>query len=147
MRRQGREFEVPGLFTRFEEMRDAVDAVIIATPLHLHASQAILSLQAEKHVPSEVTAAVSLDECWHLLDAVKSSGKTYMLSENYCYQRDNVLVYEMVRRGLFGEPYFGEGEYMHEIRDMHHAPDGSPDHHGRRDGRSQHPHPRHHHSA
>ena len=44
---------------------------------------------------SEVTAAVSIDECWQLLDAVKASGRTYMLAENYCYMQENVLVREM----------------------------------------------------
>lgn len=121
---QAQQFDIPGRFTRFEEMLNAVDAVVIATPMPLHVPQAILALQAGKHVLSEVTAAVSLEQCWRLLDAVQASGRTYMLSENYCYMRDNVLVREMARRGLFGELYFGEGEYLHEIRNLHHAEDG-----------------------
>ncbi len=123
---QAQQFDISKRFTRFEEMLDVVDAVVIATPMHVHAPQAIMALQAGKHVLSEVTAAVSLDECWHLADAVRASGKTYMLSENYCYQRDNVLVREMVRQGLFGELYYGEGEYLHEVRDLHHTADGKP---------------------
>lgn len=126
VQRQGEEFGVAGRYTKFAEMLDAVDAVVVATPMQLHAPQAILALQAGKHVLSEVTAAVSLDECWRLADAVKSSGKTYMLSENYCYTRDNVLVREMARRGLFGDVYFGEGEYLHDVKNLHHYPDGSP---------------------
>jgi hypothetical protein len=61
-----------------------------------------------------------------LVDAAKSSGKTYMLSENYCYMRDAVLVREMARKGLFGELYFGEGEYLHDVKYLHHNSDGSP---------------------
>ena len=124
--RQGEEFGVAGRYTKFAEMLDAVDAVVVATPMQLHAPQAILALQAGKHVLSEVTAAVSLTECWQLADAVKSSGKTYMLSENYCYTRDVVVVKEMVRRGLFGDVYYGEGEYLHDVKGLHHYPDGSP---------------------
>jgi predicted dehydrogenase len=124
--RQGEEFGVAGRYTKFAEMLDAVDAVVVATPMQLHAPQSILALQAGKHVLSEVTAAVSLDECWRLADAVKSSGKTYMLSENYCYIRDNVQVREMARRGLFGDVYFGEGEYLHDVKNLHHYADGSP---------------------
>lgn len=122
----GERFSVAGRFTRYEEMLEHVDAVIVATPMHLHASQSIAALQAGKHVLSEVTAAVSLEECWRLLDAVKASGKTYMLSENYCYIKENMLVREMVRKGLFGDPYYGEGEYLHDCRHLHHYPDGSP---------------------
>jgi predicted dehydrogenase len=126
LNQQANEHGVEGRYTDFTQMLDAVDAVVIATPMQLHASQAIEALHAGKHVISEVTAAVSLEECWRLLDAVKSSGKTYMLSENYCYMRDNVLVREMARKGLFGDLYFGEGEYLHEVRNLHHNADGSP---------------------
>lgn len=119
-------FDIPRRFTRFVEMLDAVDIVVVATPMQLHVPQSILALQAGKHVLSEVTAAVSLEECWRLLDAVKASGKTYMMAENYCYFWENVLVREMVRKGLFGELYFGEGEYVHEVRNLHHTPDGKP---------------------
>lgn len=105
---------------------DTVDAVVVATPMPLHVPQAVLALKAGKHVLCEVTAAVSLDECWLLRDTVLASGKTYMMAENYCYLRENVLVREMATKGLFGEPYFGEGEYLHEVRNYHHFSDGSP---------------------
>jgi predicted dehydrogenase len=123
---QAEKFGVEKRFTRYDEMLDHVDAVIVATPMQLHAPQTILALQAGKHVLSEVTAAVSLDECWRIIDAVKSSGKTYMLSENYCYIKSNMLIREMVRKGMFGEPYFGSGEYLHDCRHLHHYSDGSP---------------------
>jgi predicted dehydrogenase len=126
LREQAEKHDIPGRFTRFTDMLDAVDAVVIATPMQLHAPQAITALMAGKHVLSEVTAAVSLSECWQILDAVKASGKTYMLSENYCYTRDNVLVREMARKGMFGDLYFGEGEYLHDVKDLHHHADGSP---------------------
>jgi hypothetical protein len=57
---------------------------------------------------------------------VQSSGKTYMMAENYCYLRENVLIGAMAREGLFGALYFGEGEYLHEVRRLFHAPDGTP---------------------
>ena len=117
---------IPGRFTRYAEMLDSVDLVVIATPMHLHTAQAIQALRADKHVLSEVTAAVSLDECWRLRDAALQSRGVYMMAENYCYLRDNVLIREMARRGLFGDLYFGEGEYLHEVRALHHNPDGSP---------------------
>jgi predicted dehydrogenase len=117
---------IPRRFADFAAMLDHVDAVIVATPMNLHVPQSLLALQAGKDVLSEVTAAVSLDECWRLRDAVVTSGRTYMMAENYCYMHDNVLVREMARKGLFGELYYGEGEYLHEVRSLHHHPDGSP---------------------
>lgn len=126
VREQAARHEIGQTFTRLENMLNAVDAIVLATPMHLHVPQAIVALNAGKHVLSEVTAAVTLEECWRLLDAVQASGKTYMMAENYCYQRDNVLVRELVRNGLFGDVYFGEGEYLHEVRSYHHSPDGDP---------------------
>jgi predicted dehydrogenase len=123
---QAQRYEIPLRFTRFKEMLDHVDVAVVATPMQYHMPHALLALQAGKHVLSEVPAAVSLEECWRLLDAVQASGKTYMMAENYCYQRENVLIREMARKGLFGELYFGEGEYLHEVRSLHHHPDGSP---------------------
>jgi len=106
-------------FTRYEKLLETdIDAVVVATPMHLHASQAVAALNAGKHVLSEVTAAVSLEECWALLEAVYSSGKVYMMAENYCYIRENVLVRELVRKGFFGETYFGQGEYIHELKEL-----------------------------
>ncbi len=104
-------------YTRYEEMLDAdIDAVLVATPMPLHVPQSIAALRAGKHVLSEVTAAVTFEESWELLEAVHASGKTYMMAENYCYIRSNVLVRELVRKGLFGQVYFGEGEYIHELK-------------------------------
>lgn len=124
--KESQEHEVPFVTPRYEEMLDKVDAVVVATPMHLHAPQSILALEAGKHVMSEVTACVSIEESWRLLDAVKASGKAYMMAENYCYIRDNVLVREMARKGLFGELYYGEGEYLHDVKPLHHNADGSP---------------------
>lgn len=120
------ELSVAKAFDGLEPMLDSVDAVVVATPMHLHATHAMTAMAAGKHVLSEVTAAVSMEECWRLRDAVLDSGCTYMLAENYCYSEECVLVEELARRGLFGRPNFGEGEYVHEVRFLLRQPDGSP---------------------
>jgi predicted dehydrogenase len=108
----------------FEQVLDRVDAVVIGTPMHLHVPQSVLALEAGKHVLSEVTAAVSLEQCDQLARAARASRATYMFAENYCYFSENILIRELVRKGMFGEPYYGEGEYLHEVRNYHHTPDG-----------------------
>jgi predicted dehydrogenase len=103
------------LYTDYEQMLDEVhpDAVLISTPMQLHATQAIAALQRGIHVMSEVTAGVSLDECRALVETARKSAAIYMMAENYCYEKQNVLVREMIRRGVFGEVYYAEGEYIH----------------------------------
>jgi predicted dehydrogenase len=41
-----------------------------------------------------------------------------MMAENCVYMRPNVLVRALVRRGLFGEVYYAEGEYLHELKGL-----------------------------
>jgi len=107
-------------YTDYEQMlaRSELDAVIVATPMHLHATQAIMALERGLHVLSEVTAAVSVEECRQLVAAVGASSGTYMLAENCNYFLTNVVVRQIVRRGLIGTPYFAEGEYLHNVKDL-----------------------------
>jgi predicted dehydrogenase len=49
-----------------------------------------------------------------------------MMAENYIYTRQNMLVQAMVEAGLFGQVYYAEGEYLHELSSLHHTPEGKP---------------------
>ena len=107
-------------YTEYEQMLDKsdLDAVIIGTPMHLHAPQAIAALKRDLHVLCEVTAGVSIDQCRELVLATKASKGIYMMAENYNYTKPNQLVKELVQQGLFGTPYYAEGEYIHELKHM-----------------------------
>ncbi len=105
-------------YTDYAEMleKSDIDAVVIGTPMQFHAAQAILALERGLHVLSEVTAGVSIEECRALVAAAKGSRAIYMMAENYAYMTPNVLVKELARHGLFGELYYAEGEYLHELK-------------------------------
>jgi predicted dehydrogenase len=119
--------EIPSRFRVFDEMLESdLDAVVIATPMQLHVPQSIAALRRGKHVLSEVTAAVSLDECADLVRAVEECQLTYMLAENYCYTRPNVLVRALARDGLFGDLYYAEGAYIHDCHAVHYDAQGRP---------------------
>lgn len=107
-------------YSDYETMLDKaeLDAVIIGTPMHLHVPQAIAALERNLHVLSEVTAGVSVEECRQLVLACKASRGIYMIAENYTYMKANQIVKELVRQGLFGTPYYAEGEYIHELKYM-----------------------------
>jgi predicted dehydrogenase len=107
-------------YTDYEEMleKSEVDAVVIGTPMPFHAPMAIQALDSNIHVMSEVTAAVSVEESRDLVGAATRSEAVYMMAENYTYQRPNVLVKELVRKGLFGDVYYAEGEYLHELKEL-----------------------------
>lgn len=108
---------VANTFTSYEALLDSdVDAVVVASPMPLHVQHSVQALKAGKHVLSEVTAATSLEQCWELLEAVRDSGRKYMLAENYCWFRPWSVVMGMVRAGLFGEVYYGESEQIQEFK-------------------------------
>ncbi len=52
------------------------------------------------------------------MEACKRSSAIYMMAENYCYMRPNQIVKQMVNEGVFGKPYYAEGEYIHELKPL-----------------------------
>ena len=116
----GPEFGEVQLFGRYQDMLESgIDMVIVATPMHLHAPMSVAALERGIHVLSEVSAAVSLAQCHELVRAARASSAKYMMGENCCYFKEYMLVKQMARAGLFGETYYAEGDYVHEIK---HAP-------------------------
>lgn len=134
---------VPAL-ERYDDLLEQVDAVIVASPQHHHVPQAVAALRRGVHVLSEVPAAVSIEQARELLAAVRMSDAVYMLAENYCYSRRNLVVAAMAKAGMFGELYFGEGEYLHEMKGWHTDSTGAPTwRHYWQVGRSGHTYPTH----
>lgn len=124
----GKATGITGLYTVYEKMLDEArpDIVVVATPMQFHVPHSIAALQRDIHVLSEVTAGVSIDECRWLVQETKRSKAIYMMAENYIYRKPCVLVTAMVDAGLFGETYYAEGEYLHELSVLHHTPEGKP---------------------
>jgi predicted dehydrogenase/GNAT superfamily N-acetyltransferase len=113
-------FGAPEKFTSFEEMIASadIDAVLLGTPMPFHARQSIAALDKGLHVLSEVPAVVSVEEARALEAACRRSKAVYMMAENYTFTRPNMMVRELVKRGLFGETYYAEGEYLHELKEL-----------------------------
>ena len=113
------EHSIEQRYTDYEEMvTKDLDIILVSTPMPLHAPQCIRALEEGKHCISEVPAATDLQQCEDLVRAVRKSGKKYMMAENYCYTKPTVLVRELARAGLFGEMYYAEGGYIHELKEM-----------------------------
>jgi len=107
-------------YSDYEQMLEEsdVDAVVIGTPMQFHASQAVSALRRGLHALSEVTAGVSIEECREIVSACNASDAVYMMAENYTYMRPNVLVRALAQGGLFGDVYYAEGEYLHELKGL-----------------------------
>ena len=122
------EHDISERYSDYAEMLDRanLDAAIVATPMYLHVPQSVAALDRGLHVLSEVTAAVSLDECAPLVEAVRRSGRKYMLAENYVYTKPNAMIRHMARLGLFGDLYYAEGAYIHDCHFVQYDDEGRP---------------------
>ena len=114
----GRHLSLPqsAVFTRYDRFLKApIDAVLIATPIKFHAEQTLKALAAGKHVLCEQTMAYTVQDCRKIVAAVKKTGLTYMMAENYCYFHYIREWQKLVEAGELGKIYYAEGEYLHEI--------------------------------
>ncbi|MDR3261076.1 MAG: Gfo/Idh/MocA family oxidoreductase [Tannerella sp.] len=100
--------------------RDDIDLIYNATPWYLHVPIALYALKHGKHVTVEVPAALTVDDCWALVDTAEETQRHCMMLENCCYDFFELATLNMARKGLLGEVYHGEGAYIHDLRSLKH---------------------------
>ena len=80
-----------------------VDAVVIATPPHLHARQVVASLQAGKSVLVEKPLGVSMEEVVAIERAAAAAPDRFvMVAENYYYKPSLRVMKELIAGGGLG---------------------------------------------
>ncbi|MGL4630079.1 MAG: Gfo/Idh/MocA family protein [Leadbetterella sp.] len=104
----------------YEKMitRDDIDGVIISTPWEWHVPMSLASMKAGKYTGVEVSATVTLQDSWDLVNMYEKTGSHLMILENVCYRRDVMAVLNMVRKGVFGEMLYAHCGYQHDLRDV-----------------------------
>lgn len=93
-----------------------IDAILITTAWDHHIYMAIEAMKAGKYVGIEVGGAYSIKECWDLVKAYEDTKIPCMMLENCCYGREELMVLNMVKQGLFGEIVHCQGGYRHDLR-------------------------------
>eukprot|EP00388_Colpodella_angusta_P001981 GDKJ01006231.1.p1 GENE.GDKJ01006231.1~~GDKJ01006231.1.p1 ORF type:complete len:410 (-),score=49.51 GDKJ01006231.1:29-1087(-) len=96
--------------------RDDLDGIIIATPWEWHVPMSVATMKAGKYAGVEVSATVTLQESWDLVNTFEKTGSHCMILENVCYRRDVLAVLNMVRQNLFGELVHLQCGYQHDLR-------------------------------
>ncbi|HSW44163.1 MAG TPA: Gfo/Idh/MocA family oxidoreductase [Phycisphaerae bacterium] len=97
--------------------RDDLHAVLITTPWELHTPVAIHAMQAGKYPAVEVPAAVTIEECWALVNTSEQTGVPCMMLENWSFRRDNLAVLNMIRKGLLGTMVHCHCAHSHDCID------------------------------
>jgi predicted dehydrogenase len=83
-------------------LEDGIDIVDVSTPNHLHASQAIVALEANKHVFCQKPMAPTVTDCQRMIDTAKETGVRlgiYMSAMNDPFFHE---IRRMVEDGFFG---------------------------------------------
>jgi predicted dehydrogenase len=96
--------------------RADLDAVITATPWELHTPVAVAAMKAGKYAGTEVPAAVTMEQCWELVNTSEQTQMPCMMLENDCFGRGALMALNLVQQGLLGELIHCEGGYDHDIR-------------------------------
>ncbi len=106
--------------------REDLDAVLVVTPWEWHARMAVAALRAGKYTAVEVPIALTVEECWELVDASEKAGAPCMMLENWSFRRDNLAVLNMIRAGLLGEIVHCHSAHSHNCIDWYFEKDGTP---------------------
>ncbi|MDR0796488.1 MAG: Gfo/Idh/MocA family oxidoreductase [Tannerella sp.] len=96
--------------------RNDIDLIYNATPWELHVPIALYAMDHGKHVAIEVPAALTLNDCWALVDKAEEKQLHCMMLENCCYDFFELATLNMARQGVLGEIIHAEGAYIHDLR-------------------------------
>ena len=109
-------------FKRMCEQED-LDLVYNAAPWRWHTPICLAAMKNGKHAASEVCIAQTLDDGWSLVETSEKTGRYAVMMENCCYDYSEMLIMNMIARGLFGEIIHGECGYLHDLRELKLSPD------------------------
>ena len=116
----------PALYTNGEQdyenlvKRDDVDFVYCPVPWQFHTPAAVAAMEHGKHALVEVPVGITIDDCWKLVDTSERTRRHCIMCENCCYGYNELMVLNMVRAGMLGDLYHGEGAYLHDLRTVLH---------------------------
>jgi len=98
--------------------RDDLDLIVTATPWKWHVPVCVAAMRSGKHAATEVPAALTLDECWQLVETSEKTGRHCVMLENCCYSDRALMALRLVREGILGEVIHGTAGYLHDLREI-----------------------------
>lgn len=94
-----------------------IEAVYVASSWESHIEVAIAALRAGIAVACEVGGAYSIEECYELIRAYEETKTPFMLMENCCYNKQELLGTNLAKAGKLGKIVHCSGMYAHDLRE------------------------------
>ena len=108
-------FKGPEDFKRMCDTED-LDLVYNATPWEWHVPISVKAMETGSHAATEVPGAITLEGCWEMVEIAEKYKKHCCTMENCNYDQTELMLFHMVRQGLFGELLHAECGYLHDLR-------------------------------
>ena len=104
-------------YTDFHQMirNNELDAIHVVTPVMEHYPMVMEALNAGKHTACTIPMATTIQQCRDIVDAVKTSGKVYMMMETALYTREFLYVKNLVENGKLGRIQFVRSDHMQNM--------------------------------
>ena len=114
-----RQGKAPTLYEKYEDMLadERVGTVLICSSWDEHIRMAIQSMRAGKITAMEIGCAYDVEECWELVRAYEETKVPFMMLENCCFDRFELLTTGLARAGRLGEIAYCHGAYRHDLRE------------------------------
>ena len=95
---------IPDVFTDFEDLLelDQVDAVVIATPNHLHEPHVLRALKSKVDVLCERPLSLTSRGVERIIAAAKSSGRKVVVGNNHRFRSDVQQLHRFIQGGELG---------------------------------------------
>ena len=103
-----RRFPAVSTTTRFQDLLDdeAIDAIVIATPVHTHYALALAALRAGKHVWVEKPMTETSLQARELVDEAAARGRVLLVDHTFIYTGAVAKMAEIISSGELGKIYY-----------------------------------------
>lgn len=85
-----------------------IDLVLLSVPNNFHKDYAIRALRAGKHVLCEKPVMMDSAELEEVLAVAEETGKIFTVHQNRRWDRDYLIVKDVLKKGTIGKPFFIE---------------------------------------
>ena len=94
---------------------DEIDLVYVVTTWQTHVKIALCAMNHGKHVAVEVPAALTVKECWDVVNTAEQTRRHCMMLEKCVYDEFEMTCLNMAQQGFFGDVVHVKGGYLHSL--------------------------------